>query len=145
MSLIVEVKSTVLKPIDIVFNSIIDKNKITKYFVTDASEDLVESTKVKWEWRDFCAECMVDVLEIRKNEKIIFSWKGNKVATKVEMLFKELESSSTEIRITESSYQNNDEGIKKVMQQTQGWTDFICSLKAYLYTGINLRNGKMNE
>ena len=34
--------------------------------------------------------------------------------------------------------------VSKALLQTQGWTDFVNSLKAYLYTGINLRNGKMN-
>ena len=67
------------------------------------------------------------------------------MATQVTMLFASVDDYITEVEITESSYQNNIEGIKKVMQQTQGWTDFLCSLKAYLYTGINLRNGKMNE
>ena len=33
-------------------------------------------------------------------------------------------------------------GIEKALQQTQGWTDFICSMKAFLYCGINLRNGR---
>ena len=144
MSLHVEVKSTIVKPIEKVFHTIIDKNEITKYFVTHSSGDLVENTEIKWEWKDFCAECMVTVLEVEKNKKILFSWSGNKVTTEVEMIFKELKTSLTEIVITEKSYENTTEGIKKVMQQTQGWTDFICSLKAYLYTGINLRGGKMN-
>ncbi|MFT6850543.1 MAG: hypothetical protein ACJATA_001357 [Sphingobacteriales bacterium] len=38
----------------------------------------------------------------------------------------------------------NEEGVQRAMRQTQGWTDFICSLKGFLYTGINLRTGKMN-
>ena len=144
MNIDAHVKGTILKPIENVFQAIIDKNEISKYFVTDASENLAEGAKIKWEWKDYCAVCTVRVLEIEKNKKIVFYWKGNAVETKVEMLFSENESSSTGIEIMEGPYKKDDEGIKKVMQQTQGWTDFICSLKAYLYTGINLRNGKMN-
>ena len=144
MSLIVNVKDIVRKDITTVFNTIVDKDEISKYFVSNASGNLIEGTKVKWEWKDFYAECMVTVLSIEKNKKIVFSWKGNQVATEVEIQFSSQDDEIIEVNITESSYENNEEGIQKVMQQTQGWTDFICSLKAYLYTGINLRNGKMN-
>jgi len=58
--------------------------------------------------------------------------------------FSEENKGKTNIEITEDSFEENEEGIKRAMGQTQGWTDFICSLKAYLYTGINLRTAKMN-
>ncbi len=144
MSLGVHVRDLVRKDIDTVFNAIVDKDKISKYFVSSASLDLIEGAEVKWEWKDFNAKCMVNVLVIEKNNRIVFNWEGNQVATKVEMLFSNKDNGITEVNITESSYENNEEGIKRVMQQTQGWTDFICSLKAYLYTGINLRTGEMN-
>lgn len=144
MSLEVHVKDIVRRKVEEVFNTIIDKNKISKYFVSEASANLVEGTEVKWEWKDFGAECMVSVLSIEKNKRIVFNWKGNQVATEVEMIFIGNDNGTTEVNIKERSYENSKEGIKKVMQQTQGWTDFLCSLKAYLYTGINLRSGKMN-
>ncbi|WP_431164761.1 SRPBCC domain-containing protein [Tenacibaculum halocynthiae] len=144
MSLEVHVKDVVKRDVNTVFNAVINKDTISKYFVSSASADLIEGTKVKWEWKDFCAECLVTVLSINENSNIVFSWKGNKVATEVEMEFNSQSDNVTEVSIKERSYDNNEEGIKKVMQQTQGWTDFICSLKAYLYTGVNLRNGEMN-
>lgn len=144
MSLEVYVKDIVRRTVDEVFNAIIDKDKISKYFVSEASANLIEGTKVKWEWKDFCAECIVTVVSVEKNKRIVFGWKGNQVATEVEMEFSSKEEDITEVNIIEKNYENNEEGIKKVMQQTQGWTDFLCSLKAYLYTGVNLRNGKMN-
>lgn len=54
------------------------------------------------------------------------------------------EENKMKIVITEDSFEANEGGIKKAMQQTQARTDFICVLKAYLYTGIYLRNGNMN-
>lgn len=144
MSLEVHVKGVVRRDVNTVFNAVINKDTISKYFVSNASANLIEGTKVKWEWKDFSAECLVTVLSINENSNIVFSWKGNKVVTEVEMEFNSQSDNVTEVSIKERSYDNNEEGIKKVMQQTQGWTDFICSLKAYLYTGINLRNGEMN-
>ncbi|WP_272150318.1 SRPBCC domain-containing protein [Tenacibaculum aiptasiae] len=144
MSLEVHVKDVVRRNIEEVFKAIVDKEKISKYFVSEASANLVEGTEVKWEWKDFGAECMVNVLSVTENKEIVFSWAGNQIVTEVEMKFTSNDDATTEVNITEKSYENTPEGIKKTMQQTQGWTDFLCSLKAYLYTGINLRNGKMN-
>ena len=45
------------------------------------------------------------------------------------MKFTSNDDATTEVNITEKSYENTPEGIKKTMQQTQGWTDFLCSLK----------------
>ena len=35
----------------------------------------------------------------------------------------------------------NEEGIKQAIGQTEGWANFLASLKAYLEYGINLRKG----
>ncbi len=53
------------------------------------------------------------------------------------------EMKKTNIEISESGFEMKKKENKKALLQTQGWTDFICSLKAYLYTGVNLRNGKV--
>lgn len=145
MKLDAKVTGIIYKDVKTVFNTIIDKRELAKYFVSHASEDITENAEIIWEWKDFCTECVVSVLKVETNKHIVFNWKGNKIQTRVEMVFNTLETNKTEVIITEQSYNNDEEGIKKVMQQTQGWTDFLCSLKAYLYTGINLRNGKMNN
>ncbi|CAM1372365.1 SRPBCC domain-containing protein [Tenacibaculum xiamenense] len=145
MSLLVEVKSNIKRNIKEVFKAIIDKEEIAKYFVTSSSSNLIEGALVTWNWEDVCAEHIVEVVEIRENERIVFMWSANQVRTKVKILLEELSQNQTSIKIEEKQYEKTDEGITKVMQQTQGWTDFICSLKAYLYTGINLRTGVVNR
>ena len=145
MKLDVNVKDIIFKDIHTVFNAIVDKNIITKYFVSHADKNITEGANIAWEWQDFNAKCNVSVLKVETNKQIVFTWEGNDIQTKVEIHLNALEENKTELIITEKSYNKDEEGIKKVMQQTQGWTDFSCSLKAYLYTGINLRNGKMNN
>ncbi len=71
MSLEVKVTDTIHKKVDIVFNAIIDKDELSKYFVSYASANLIENTKVKWEWTYFCAECEMSVLTMEKNKKIL--------------------------------------------------------------------------
>ena len=145
MKLDVKVKDFIYKDLQTVFKTIVVKEELAKYFVSNANKDIIENTEIMWEWKDFNAKCNVSVLKVETNKHIVFNWEGNQIQTKVEMIFQKLEANKTEVIITESSYNNDKEGIQKVMQQTQGWTDFLCSLKAYLYTGINLRNGKMNN
>jgi len=112
--------------------------------VSDTSESLAEGKKIIWEFKDYNAKINVEVLKLIENEQITFDWEASGNKSQVSMSFSSEGENKTKVVITEDSFESDDEGIKKVMQQTQGWTDFLCSLKAYLYTGINLRNGKMN-
>ncbi len=138
------VNDIIYRNIEQVFATIVSKEKIIKYFVSYASSNLIAGTTVHWEWSDCNANAEVEVVEIKKNNTIVFTWKGNKIKTKVTISLEAVTNQTTKIKIVESSYPTTPEGIQKVMQQTQGWTDFSCSLKAYLYTGINLRTGKSN-
>ena len=60
----------------------------------------------------------------------------------IQVLEEELASENqTLVKITESDWPSDFEGAKKCMGQTEGWTHFLCCLKAYLEYGINLRVG----
>ena len=48
---------------------------------------------------------------------------------------------STVVRITEKEMDNNDAGIHWLKGNTEGWSNFLACLKAYLEYGINLRKG----
>ena len=108
MDIDVNVKDMILKPIDQVFQSIINP----------------------------------DILSIKENELITFDWKASGITTQVDIALIAIDANLTSVIITEKSFQLNNTEVLKAMQQTQGWTDFICSMKAFLYCGINLRNGR---
>lgn len=145
MSIQVKVSDHILKPIEVVFKAIVDPTKITKYFVSDASDFISEGKNIEWEFKDYNVKLTVDVLKVIKNEQITFDWEASGKKARVSISLISENADKTKITITEDSFEANEDGIAKALQQTQGWTDFICSLKAYLYTGINLRNGKMNN
>ena len=50
-------------------------------------------------------------------------------------------NNSTIITVTEKDMPNNEEGIKWLKGNTEGWANFLACLKAYLEYGINLRKG----
>jgi hypothetical protein len=80
---------------------------------------------------------------IGKNEHISFEWAASGISALVSIHFTVIDPDSTSVTITEESFPFDQAGVAKALQQTQGWTDFICSMKAYLYCGINLRNGRV--
>ena len=140
------VKSTIFKPVEKVFNAIINPDELTRYFASKASDKLAMGNKIIWNFEDVGAKCEVQVFKVVENKEIHFEW--NAIGTKPSMVNISLESDNenqTNIEITESSFDLSKIGVQEAMGQTQGWTDFICSLKAYLYTGINLRNRKKTE
>jgi uncharacterized protein YndB with AHSA1/START domain len=144
MSIQVKVSDHIIRPAEIVFNAIVDPIQITKYFVSDASDSISEGKKIEWEFKDYNVKLDVEVLKVIKNKQITLDWEASGKKSRVSISLNSEKADKTKITITEDSFEDNKDGITKALQQTQGWTDFICSLKAYLYTGINLRNGKMN-
>jgi uncharacterized protein YndB with AHSA1/START domain len=136
----VNVKYRISEPIENVFDAIVNPEKMTKYFVSKVSGKLFEGEKILWTFEDVGVSCEVNVLKVVKNKQINFNWNAiGKPGSSVIISFKSENDNQTNIEITESSFELTIEGVQKALGQTQGWTDFICSLKAYLYTGINLR------
>lgn len=126
-----------------VFEAIVDPVKMSKYFIS-RSEGLLEAGKtLHWEFPEFKDQSWpvrVDILE--ENHRIVFFWEGAEDhETRVEITLESRENGSTLVRISEKVMNNDVEGIKWLIRNTEGWTNFLCCLKAYLEYGINLRKG----
>jgi uncharacterized protein YndB with AHSA1/START domain len=145
MDIVVKVSDTVHRPITDVFNAVIDPASMTCYFISRSTGPMVAGSEITWYFDDYNVQVDVTVIEIVSNEKVVFTWVDDHHKSRVDILFTSENDQKTTVTITESSFPNDEEGIAKSMNQTQGWTHFLCCLKAFLYTGINLRNGKMNS
>lgn len=142
MKIDVKVNDIIHKPIDYIYKTIILKDSLSKFFITAADSDLIQGKKVKWIWKDQNATAIIDVVKLVKNKEIAFNWSAGGQKTFVRIFLKEVKPKITSIMITETPFELNPKDLKKALSQTQGWTDFVCSLKAFLYAGINLRTGK---
>lgn len=138
----VNIQYLILKPINLVFKAIIDRDQISNYFTTEASSNLIEGKKVIWKWEDVGAQLEVEVLKVIENQMVVFKWQATGKPTKVTIELKAKEPNKTELHISEGTFTFSEEDVPKAIQQTQGWTDFVCCLKGFLYTGANLRTGK---
>jgi uncharacterized protein YndB with AHSA1/START domain len=143
MELKFTVQTKINKPIEEIFDAIVNPNKITGYFCNKSDGPLVEGQTVNWSWSskpiDHTAD--VKVKQIIPNSKIIIEWpsqiKGER--TTAEMSFSTTEDGRTMISITETGWPSTEAGLKASYGNCQGWQHMITCLRGYIMYGIDLR------
>jgi len=143
MEVKVNVKDRVLRPIADVFEAIINPEIISGYFISSASGRLKENEAIIWSFSDVGGKMPVYVKKITEKELISLEWAASGETALVTIRLTAIDEQTTSIEITEDGWTMDAAGIKKALGQTKGWTDFICSMKAYMYCGINLRKGRV--
>jgi uncharacterized protein YndB with AHSA1/START domain len=140
---ILEIKTAIqiLKPVREVFEAIVDPDKMSNYFISKSSRRMEEGREIIWQFPEFDMKFPIQVGKIIKDKFISYYWDIDGTALLVEMTLAERGSNSTLVTITEKSKNNDEEGIKWLMGNTEGWANFLACLKAYLEYGINLRKG----
>ncbi len=136
----VDVNGKVFKPIETVFQAIVNPDILSKYFISRYKGELKVGEIMIWYFDDYGVELNAEIMVVEENKRIDFCWEASGNKKDVQITLSVFDNQTTEIQITEQPFENHIDDIKRVIQQTQGWTDFICCLKAYLYTGVNLRN-----
>src|SRR5215218_8321907 len=100
------------------------------YFISRGDRPMRSGTRVHWEFADVGGGLDVEVDEVN-DEHIRFHWDASGVPTLVDVDVLPDDAASTVVRITESEWPMDDDGVARALEQTAGWTDFLCSLKAY--------------
>jgi uncharacterized protein YndB with AHSA1/START domain len=138
-----EVKAAlqIIKPVEVVFEAIVDPEKMSNYFISHGSGRMEEGSNLTWKFPEFDTKSPIRVGKIEKDKYISFYWEMDGIELFVEMTLTHIEDNATLVRITEKSRQNDEAGIKWLMGNTEGWANFLACLKAYLEYGINLRKG----
>jgi uncharacterized protein YndB with AHSA1/START domain len=136
----VNVRERILKPVNEVFDAVVDPHKMCNYFISRASGP-IKVGAVEWEFGDVGAKVLSDVLEVEENRKIVLesSALGPRIRTTIE--FAPDGPGATVVTVTESPFPLTAEGVKRALGQNAGWTYTLCGLKAYVQFGINLRTG----
>jgi uncharacterized protein YndB with AHSA1/START domain len=129
------------KPVSEVFEAIVDPVKMSNYFISKSSGRMEEGRQIKWQFPEFDMEFTVEVGKIEKDKYISFSWEMDSIKLLVEMTLIPKNNDSTLVTVTEKSRKNDEDGIKWLKGNTEGWANFLACLKAYLEYGINLRKG----
>jgi uncharacterized protein YndB with AHSA1/START domain len=129
------------KPINEVFEAIVNPEKMSNYFISQSTGRMEEGKNLVWKFPEFDFECPIRVGKIEKNNFISYFWENAGAELLVEIALTEKENNSTLISISEGSRDNNEAGIKWLSDNSFGWSNFLACLKAYLEFGINLRKG----
>ena len=137
--IIAKVQMGILKPASEIFQSIVDPKKMSKYFITTGSDRMESGKTLTWTWEDYNAEHEIKVGKIEKDKTISFEWNGSGVNCVVVISLEPKSENKTLVKITESDWPADYKGANQCMGQVEGWTHFLCCLKAYLENGIDLR------
>lgn len=146
MSRAFRIRSKINKPVSDVFDAVMTKEIIVKYFADRASGDLTEGDTVVWQWAN-SSDHPVKVTKVVNNELIEFvlnsldwqNFEGESYDVTVRMEFEELEDGNTMLSISESGWIDSENGISGSYDNCEGWTHMAMCLKAYLEHGIDLR------
>jgi uncharacterized protein YndB with AHSA1/START domain len=142
MNLQVEVETTILKPIDTVFEAILSPEVMANYFISSGSDRLEEGKTIIWKWNDAGVELPITVKKVENEQHFLsFLWSASGVETTVEFRLESLEKGRTLVKVREDGWESDEQGIKRYGEQTQGWVDMVTCMKAFLEFGINLRKG----
>lgn len=127
------------KPVDEVFQALIDPAMTTKFWFTKSSGQLEEGKKVEWTWEMYEITVPVEVVKIIPNEVIEIDWGNYQEKSRVKWEFKTLGEAKTFVSVTNSGLQGTtDEIISIVRDSTGGFTWLLAGMKAYLEFGIEL-------
>jgi uncharacterized protein YndB with AHSA1/START domain len=127
------------KPITEVFDAIIDQETMKEYFISESTGRLEENREIFWSWAEFPEHrSLVNNIKVEKNKMIAFMWDSD---TTVEITLEECTDKSVVVRVVEKEKELNEKNLIWLVQNTEGWANFLACLKAYLEYGVRLRKG----
>lgn len=136
-----KVQMGILKPANLIFEAIINPEEMKQYFISGSTGRMESGKTLTWTWDDFDAEHQIKIGKIEKDKTVSFEWNGSGVNCVVVITLEPKGNDKTLVKITESEWMADYKGANQCMGQVEGWTHFLCCLKAYLEYGINLRAG----
>lgn len=126
------------KPVSEVYESIVDPELMQNYFISKSSGRMETGADLRWSFPEFEGGYPVSVKETVPDEKIIFVWDPESV---VEILLEKNAEDYTVVRVSETGRNSDEAGIKWAIGQTEGRANFLACMKAFLESGIRLREG----
>lgn len=140
------VQTTINRPAADVFQAIVEPEALTRYFADITSARMKPGERVVWHWEEW-GDYPVQIDEVTPNERIslrlnVVDWKKTKGEPYDVTVVFELEGlgpAKTLLRISESGWRDDPDGIRGSYENCGGWQHMACCLKAYLEYDIDLR------
>jgi uncharacterized protein YndB with AHSA1/START domain len=136
--------ATIIASPERVYDAIVRADVVTTFFPDRASGDLTEGSEVTWAFDHADAEVTIRATSLDRPERIVFRWDAAGVGFKtVTFTLEKLDDGrATKISVTETPFPLDSIGVTRAVQQTRGWSEFLCYLKARVQFDIELRTGR---
>ncbi|MFV0472336.1 MAG: SRPBCC domain-containing protein [Paludibacteraceae bacterium] len=138
MRLVPKATIQIQKPINEVFEGIVNPTKMTKYFISESSGRLEQGKEVIWKFPEFPDKFPIKNIKIETDRSISFVWDTETIVT---IVLENISKKNTLVSVSENGKELNDENLKWALGNTEGWANFLACMKAYLEYGIELRKG----
>jgi uncharacterized protein YndB with AHSA1/START domain len=141
MEIQVNTKLKIAKPVNEVFEALVDPTKMANYWFSSGSGRLEQDKTITWRYEEYNAEVELTVLEIQDNQNIVFKWGAPGDEHVVTITLNELDHTTTIIEVNEKGWNENENDlISNLLGNKEGWVYMLTCLKGYLENGItNLR------
>ncbi len=139
MTLAAKATIQIQKPIAEVFEAIVNPDTMSKYFISESTGRMEEGKELDWRFTEFPdMNCPVKNIKLEQNKSISFVWD---IGTTVNIHLEEQTDKSVVVKVEETGKNNDEAGLKWVIQNTEGWANFLACMKAWLEYNIQLRKG----
>jgi uncharacterized protein YndB with AHSA1/START domain len=125
---------------DVIFEAIVDPDKMSNYFISKSTGRMEEGKTLTWNFPEFEAGFPVRIGTIEQDHVIAYSWDVDGRDHLCTITLKPEADGSTVVAVTEKAITGTG-NIAWLQGNTEGWANFLACLKAYLEYGINLRKG----
>lgn len=140
------VQTTINKPVEEVYDAIVDPSKLEQYFAGKSSGALEPGARVVWHWENW-GNYPVTIDEVAAHERIVLrinttEWKkseSDSYDVVVVFEFESLAPGKTMLKISETGWKADADGIKASYENCGGWQHMATCLKGWAEHGIDLR------
>lgn len=137
----IKVKMQIQKPINEVFDAIVNPDKMSNYFIAWGSDKMETEKNIEWKFPEFDEKFPIQTDKVIANKLISFYWEMDDLSLLVAITLDEINTNETLVTITEGKRVADEAGLSWLSGNSFGWSNFLTCLKAYLEYGINLRKG----
>ncbi|MFB9278450.1 SRPBCC family protein [Cohnella cellulosilytica] len=126
---VVKVGMLIRRPVQEVFNALVDPAVTTKFWFTKSSGRLEAGKRIRWDWEMYGVSADIDVTELEENKRIVIEW-----PSRVEWTFTSY-GDATYVHVTNSGLEG---GAEEAVGSMGGFTMVLCALKALLEHNVIL-------
>lgn len=138
MNLIAKASIQIQRPVEEVYTGIVNPEKMTNYFISESSGMMETGKELIWKFPEFEDRFPITAIKTVTNKQISFVWDPQ---TEVHIELEAQSDGSTVVKVSEDGKPYDQDNLKWLVGNTEGWANFLACMKAYLEYGIQLRKG----